>query len=1552
MIKHALYVACFLFSSVVVTAGGIKDSLHTSTHLASSPKRVFKEVDAKIALKEAFSSGKNYTTKSNLALLKLPDSIESVAKKIFSSKNLNFVEKITGIKPIDLPIGLKGMTSDGFGAELVIVKAKVTPQYLELTAFAKLQTQFSGVELYFAADGLKLSHDGGIVGSWKLHLLSNKSLPQLGGKMLFTILGSQFNKTTGDFNDDNNSYIEFDCDGFKNFEFTADIRLSRSLVVPVGANGKRIAYDKDLSTDGYKAVGNSNYVGVAINLKASSWSDLLLKVSLPNFELTKLEKWTFSIQDAVYDMSDLQNSSTVVFPEIYATKNLFPGGNKNAWKGFYASKIKVILPPEFKNNNADKRTEFDAENLMLDNLGVSGNFKAKNILDKGSATGWQFRVDEIAVKIDVNILTSGSFKGAIKPGAISSYLDFDGLITPETYRLTVKVDQADMNMFKGKLVFKKDSWVKMEVDKEKEQFRAEAFLNGWLNISETSKTSPTDSLAKGNKINFNGIVFQNLHLKSYEKPFIKADYFGFPNDAKLGSFPVSFENIHLVTPTDDIVGIAFKMKLNLMDKSGLYADTSLQILGKFTNESFHSYTFDKVKMDEITIDVEKSGFRMFGQIGFFDNDPTYGNGFRGEVNLELKNLNIAGKAKALFANKDFRYWFADFQIDNSTTSKSPLKIQQVVGGLSYKMKRVDGAMAWSYSNSAYAPDAKSGWGLRAGAKATFGQGETFKAKLFLELQYNSNGGLNRLYFLGEGALMSESKQIDGNVTLPWSSYGALFDGPEGKELTKYLSNGNLLKITKRAHPVSEVAKDGKIGLFVSIEKDFEHDTFDGLFEAYLKLQGLKGSGENNKFGMVHLYSSPNKSYLHVGTPVDKLGAIFKIGIYDVNVGAYFMTGDVIPSQIPPHPRVLEILGPDIMNDNRDLSLLDDARGFAFGLNFAVQWNADFSIFYARIEAGGGFDIMHRKLNGVSCAGRPGLVGNDGWYSMGQVYAYIYGEMGIKVKLFLIERKFKILEAGVAAMFRGEFPNPTHMEGFVGVSYNVLGGLIKGRVRFKVELGEKCDFIGLSDAVGIAVIADVKPDGDTNVDVFKIPQVAFNFAVNQPFTIESPSDGRPKSVRIKLKTLSLKTDGQEFAGKMEWADNNTKLNFITNDILPPNKQIDGFVEVNFEEKIGGNWVIMSENGVASSEKRPFSFTTGSAPDYIPIENVRTIYPIPDTKNCYPNDYKTAYLTLKRGQDYLFTGDNAQWSIKGEVLENKTRKSQNTVAYDTAKNKLSFAIDNLATAKKYKMSIVAYAPGVDATATTSVASSSPATTSGQVTTVTGEEAATVTNAQASAGSKSNVSKSLLDYAFGTSKFNTFVEKVEDLKNKGNIVEIIYSDVHAIHYLTKTYEVFNEAELYGTSYTDSKPLITAEAILDDAYYTQKIYPLIYQNYPLDGTISLTNRNPNNLGFPPAKSIDIPAYYRSYLQQQPNSEFVNQRLPFRYNLPLAYKKDFVDLQYQAVNRYLSPTVNWEKYNQYRYLINGTFPFIPKGNYKVKLTYTLNEGAFSTAAERLYNVK
>ena len=226
---------CFIKSTYASTS----DTLVKKNTDLRNAKKHFDNLDAKIALKQAFNSkGKFKSFKSFTQANIKTDSLKKTLEELFNNENLKFVEKIIGTELVELPIGLKGHTTDDFQAEIVIVKAKVNDKFLELTAFARLQTQFNNVKLYFAAEGLKLSHEGGVIGNWKLHLIGKTSLPQLGGKMLMTIIGSEIDKPTGGFVE--NSFIEFDCDGFKSFTFKSDIRLSRSLVIPVDAEGKRI----------------------------------------------------------------------------------------------------------------------------------------------------------------------------------------------------------------------------------------------------------------------------------------------------------------------------------------------------------------------------------------------------------------------------------------------------------------------------------------------------------------------------------------------------------------------------------------------------------------------------------------------------------------------------------------------------------------------------------------------------------------------------------------------------------------------------------------------------------------------------------------------------------------------------------------------------------------------------------------------------------------------------------------------------------------------------------------------------------------------------------------------------------------------------------------------------------------------------------------------------------------------------------------------------------------------------------------------------------------
>jgi hypothetical protein len=1555
----------------------------------------FSKIDAALAFKKVFDSKKNlnwikpFSSPScgkNKDSIKglindaqvAYDSLKTKLKKIFTSENLKYVEQLTGNELVQLPIGISGHTNDGFKAEMVIVNAKILPQYIELTAFARIETQFQNIHLYFAADKLKLSHDGGVIGDWKLYLLGNETLPQIGNKILMTILGGDIKKADGSIN--GGSYVEFDCNGFKSFKFKSDIRLARSLVVPVNAAGVRITHTIDIDTD-KEAFGKNKekYVGATLDITASGWNDLLIQIDLPSFELERLNGWTFKLQNAVVDLSDNQNAPNIVFPPAYTTQGIFPNGNQNTWRGFYAQQVSIKMPKQFNDKKGNTRTEFQANKLLVDNNGVSGDFRGYNLLESGSATGWQFKIDTVQVKLEINRIKMSKITGSIKPAATNSELKFTGFFNEQLYRLTVKVDKSDFKMFKGKLIFEQNSWVKMELDNNSNEFKASAFLNGTMSLGKNASTpqatpppptppvpvtnpnappgvTPTTPAATASSNNdfyeFNGIVFQNLALKSYEMPYIQASYFGYPGACKFGNFPLQFENIHLVTPSVNEVGLAFRMTLNLMESAGISAAAGLKIIGRFENTDFQSYKYDRIVVDEIRVDVEKSGFKINGGLQFFENDDIYGDGFKGDLSVNFPKLDIAGGAKALFCSKNFRFWYVDFFIQNNSNGK--FGIEKVEGGLSYKMKRTDGNMVFNFAKSAYVPSATNGFTFRAGVKAKFGSTTSFKAKAFLEMEYNTTGGLNRIYFLGEGAMMGDANATpdasEATLKQTVSKYNNQLEDPALKaSYAAFMAQGKFLDISKRTHPVSEVAKDGKLGLFVSIEKDFVNNSFDGLFEVYCKLEGFKGSGENNLLGMVHMYSSPAKSYLHIGTPTQRLGAEFMVGPYNVGVGAYFMTGDGLPDQLTPHPRILQILGNDILNSNRTVASLSEGKGFAFGLNFSLGIGKDFGWFYAFLEAGGGFDIMHRQYIGVSCAGRPGPVGNDGWYSMGQVYAYLWGEAGLRVKVFGFKKDIKILELGVAALLRGEFPNPAHLEGFLGIYYNVMGGLISGRFRFKVEIGEKCEFVGLANPLGISVIASVSPDNETNVDVFKKPQIAFNYAMLQPFNIEDVN-GNAKRVRINLKKYELFTGNTPITGELTWTDNNTKVNFTSTDILPPNTLITAKAEVGMEQQSGSSWVPLTGGDGSARELKEFTFTTGAAPEYIPLTNIKYTYPVIDANNFYPQEHQNVYIKLKQGQDYLFNGSVQNWNLKGEILQGDQRKVQNTLIYDFTANKISFPYTNILTSSTYDLKLMAYPQGNSTTGAPAINVNNNAGSLSDNTNATTTNTQTIANNTAAAQNNANANKLFLEYNFITSQHNTFTDKMNSLQKTGDVFEILTSETNALHYRVNDYEVFNINELLGTQYSDEKPLITVEAILDDAYFVNYINPLIYQNYPLDNNILITNRNINLLGLPPVRSLDISQTYLNNLHPNSSEMEIRRRLPFRYLLTNAYWSDYENLKVKIVNRYMNGTINWPKYNEFKYIIDGIFPSMKIGSYKVKIKYMINEGLHTNEIIKIYN--
>lgn len=1479
-------------------------------------------------------------------------------------KSKNFVDLVSPNDLVTLPVGIKkniGNVTYTFG----ISKAKFTPEYTEITAFVKitlpqLDAQGNQKQLFFGANNIKLSHKGGIYGDAKLVLLGDVPIPFNGGNTLLILKGG-FDMKTG--NVTNQTYVTIDCGGFKELSITADVMFSRNLLEPVDKN-YRVIPEKQADDKDYF----SSLVAGHFHTIVGDWSDILVEITLPPFQLTKEGSQDgsgkagliFELNTAVFDFSDLRNSPAVNFPKGYQ-KYLIPG-NEQLWRGVYVKSLKVVLPEQFKKREGKDRIFFEANDLLIDGLGVSGTFSVNNILPihEGVASSWQFSVDYLQASFLTNNLVGAGFGGKIVLPTTSEVtkeeaqskdttavnkkvLVYKALIDPvkEEYVLRVSPkDSLSFNVFKAKAILEPNSFIELKVaDKT---FKPKAVLNGSLNI-QGSNSEDKDAQKT---VDFKGIVFQNLQLQT-EAPYFKTDYFGYKGELKFGSFPVTISEIGL-TANDTEAALHFGIDVNMMS-SGFAGGTTLAIIGKFAkDEGLFRWKFERIKMERISINADLGTIKMKGYVLIKENDPIYGNGFYGNLEADFNSVKVT--ASAWFVNKDFRYWYVDAYAD---LSKSPAKItigpaiiNGFGGGAYYHMAKGKPDQMKIYNGKAdekssptapsgldYLPNKEAGLGFRALIGFALANEKAFNGKVGFEMSFNSHGGLNRVSFFGEGHIVKALDfKFGDKFKKKLKDMEELVAKAEANKVVSKLKESDLVEYSKVAFPQEGLTFDVGIDANFSMEMDFQNHVFHSEMEIYVNTPGgfFQGIGKKGRAGWAVFHASPDQWYLRVGTPTDRIGLKVGIGSIYRQTSSYLMIGDDIPGSPPPPAVVAEILGLEAnsLNYMRDLNALGNSRGFAFGMNFTLDTgDMSFLMFYARFQAGLGFDIMLKDYGEAACKSS-GQIGIDGWYANGQAYAYLQGELGINIKLLIYRKKIPIIKGGGAILMQAKLPNPAWFRGYMGGYFELLGGMVKGRFRFKVEIGKQCELVNAEPLGGIKVISDINPkDGTDKVDVFTVPQVVFNTRINTPFELED--DNGTKTYRILLDKYTLSNNGKPIEGAIVWNDSNDAANFISTDVLPPNMPINVNVAVSFQEKQGNSWITLTQDGQVAKETKDFVFTTGEAPDYIPLTNIEYSYPLINQQYFYQKERNSGYVKLKRGQGYLFPPET-NWTQSINFESDSGTTTANGLSYDKAQRMLVFNFAKMTNSKKYSLKIVSTPPA-------KAANTAPKEVK-YTTTNAGEEgnSVEVKNREAESVSREATAVNTLVYDFTTSKYDTFAEKIQDKRVTKNHLEPIYSDVHALQTDVKNSEKFALVELVANAENNYTPMVQVEAMLDDDYYKNDIYPLLYKNYPVQPQFTV-DRDVNTLGIPPKKAIDILTWYPTYLENNTTNAMLETRIPFRYNLPLYYKKDFVDIQYKIVNAYLNNwTQNQSQIQQYNYIINGVFPSIKRGNYNVKMQYVM----------------
>lgn len=1036
----------------------------------------------------------------------------------------------------------------------------------------------------------------------------------------------------------------------------------------------------------------------------------------------------------------------------------------------------------------------------------------------------------------------------------------------------------------AQLVLSQNSYV--GITKSDGQYKPIANLHGHMSIS------------LGNNVNLGSFEFSNLALYS-EAPYMTVGNFSYPSGL-LAGFPVNVSDLAF-SQQNNLIGLSMQANVSFMssESSGFGGNCAFTIWAERKIENGKTkYQYKNTQISGVTIEVNQGGFEFYGAVEIYQQHSVYGNGFRGMIDAKfLPGINIMVSAQ--FGNVDgYRYWYVDALVSQPTGIPifSGLAIYGFGGGLSYKMELVEPA-SYSipanehtsadnsdspgivFSGATYTPNPNFGLGLKA--SVVFGTHPSPKAangQISFRIQFYTGGGVQSIRFTGDLCMASELN----------------------------------------SNPAS-----ASFRLTVDISYNFTTSDLYGVNEAFINTSVIKGIHPGNKAGSVIFRFNPNEWYVHVGTPDSRIG--LKV-LNSMTFTSYFMVGTNIPPFPAPPSEVTEILqGTNVQSFEG--GLMSTGNGFAFGSTFHMDTGEQsFLIFYGSFSLGVGFDIMLKNYGTtVYCEGFPPPIGVNGWYAMGQSYAYMTGVIGVEFSLFGRDQKMDVLTISAAALLQAKLPNPLFFTGQASGSYDVLGGLLKGNCHFEFAVGEDCVVMGANPLGNISIISDMAPtDSSTDVSVFVTPQVAFNMPIDKPFQLLD-ANNQTQTYRVRLAYFKVLVNDVEFPGSLVFNEPKDVVSFETTEIYPEFTDVTASVRVIFQRLNNGNWVNFTVNGQLQAEEQSVTFTTGERPDHIMPEHVVYSYPMQGMMNFHWREHGSAYIKLRYNYDYLLDPE-PDWIGKA-IYEGSHSNNQVNYSYDAANLLISFPIPtNLSSQMVYNVKVSKLPTfrvvEVDENVESIIVAQS--------------DVYEQTEAIIEGDRIVSLERVLYQLNIRTSNYATFSSKLDNMQLGSSATQVVTTGVHnLIKFATLTERLDN----YELNYTSEFALIKMEIDLsNNVWYNSYIYPLVYENYPRLPSLNIDWRDTEMFGIPPFKAIHC---YQTSTPGNiddlaPGTQFVHPSasVGFMYTGVLIKNQDFNNLKNKASALYNPSSPNA---SILLHFIDGFFmPVLLNQQYKAKIRYIL----------------
>ena len=908
-----------------------------------------------------------------------------VESKINQTIPYNNLTEVT--TPVKLPLGLNFPNGDQLAitelvfrnnkSEFNMVTSKTTPQDwgnpVQLVGFIAKNIEFHPSNIKMPPNRIELVEDVTIIANPKINFTFKKPT----------------NSNTGCF-------VEWGENGFSQFGIEIHSEFTRDWLLPSPDDG--ISKTK-----------------AKLFALGTAWNDLVLTGTLDKSEIVSAQGMTVLADSLSYDMSDVLNPPSITFPENY------DGETSNLFRGFYMKELVVEMPTTWQTHSGGK-PQISVQNMIIDNTGITLFAEATNVVQFPNANVADLvaSIDTVHVEIESSSLVEASVKGRIglpvsKADSIQNPLKYIALFNnaqlpsqTSYFQLTIEpTGPIYANLLKGVMTLAQTSNIVAYVDKNKKTFNT--ILNGnfvWNNV----KLGPVKNVNMN--LGFQGIAMNYDSSLATNKFTFNAGSWSFASPQKfLANFPVTIDNIGFKQlPTTGLqmlhgklnFDVIFNLSTDVGGQSKLAVELAIEDnqnasgLGKFKPK------YIGTSISDISVYANLPAVSIDGTIQFRNDDPVFGNGFKGTLQATFKAPKVSISALAEFGNTSYlhtstyRYW----RVEASAIFQPGLPFLPGVafygfgGGASNNMLATINNTTKKYD---FTPK-KGSLGFKVLAViGTTPKVETFNANVGLNGQFSAGQGMYNIGFTGDfyiGAPLLP--QIDRDKAQIKGSVIADYNFPD-KHFYMYAA------VTVNAPPITTPSP-----------AELTLDTNGKTNKWFFKF------GEPTDTNVVSIFSVNLYEYLMFGNDIKAPVNGFTEGFRN----SYYSVVNQYPG-IPSFPGV----------DGNSAT----GRGFALGVGIKIDKNFNTHIvngYYLDLvmAAGAEVNLSMMEYIGQNCANPSQRIGLNGWRARGNIGFYV----DASAKVVKGSDTWNLANIKAGGWLDAKFPRPTYVAGAVQGNIQIGG----------------------------------------------------------------------------------------------------------------------------------------------------------------------------------------------------------------------------------------------------------------------------------------------------------------------------------------------------------------------------------------------------------------------------------------------------------------------------------------------------------------------------------